>query len=72
MKITTAEPVVENGHLDASKAVPVPEAPQIHIVLPPLDPTRTYHFRSPRLKNPEDAAMFVKVVVEEKPDADLR
>ena len=72
MKITTTEPVVENGHLDASQAAPVPEAPEIHIVLPPLDPTRTYHFGSPRLKNPEDAALFVKVVIQEKPDADLR
>ena len=71
MKSSTTEPVVENGHLDASQAAPVPEAPLIHIVLPPLDPTRTYHFRSPRLKHPEDAAMFVMKATEEKPDAAL-
>ena len=69
MKSPTTEPVVENGHVEAPQAAPVPEPPEIHIVLPPLDPTRTYHIRSPRLKNPEDAALFVMKVTEEKPDA---
>ena len=43
--------------------------PEVHVLLPGLEETRTIHIRSPRLKHPEQAAEFASKIIEEVPDA---
>jgi hypothetical protein len=69
MEVDVQHPTVENGQPKPPEVVSPTEPTQFTIVLPPLDPARTYHMRSPRLKHPEQAAEFVLKVIEEKPDA---
>ena len=69
MNVTTYEAIVENGQVELPEAIPLPKDALVTVLLPDLEVTRTYHMRSPRLKHPEQAAEFVMVVTEEKPDA---
>ena len=69
MKVITYEAIVENGQVKLPESVRLPEHALVYVLLPDLEKSRTIHMRSPRLKHPEQAAEFVKVVTEEKPDA---
>jgi len=71
MQIPPSEATVENGRLACPEAVQLPEQEIIHILLPELQENRKYRMMSPRLAHPEQAAEFVKEVVEETPDATL-
>ena len=66
MKVTDSEAKVENGQLELPEGVRLPE---VHVLLPGLEETRTIHIRSPRLKHPEQAAEFASKIIEEVPDA---
>ena len=71
MKVTTYEATVENGQVKLPESVRLPEHALVYVLLPGLEENSTIHSRSPRLKHPEQAAEFVMVVTEEKPDATL-
>lgn len=46
-----------------------PEKTHVKVVLPDLDPQRTYRGMSPRLAHPEQAKDLVKEAIEETPNA---
>jgi hypothetical protein len=72
MRVATYEGTVENGQIKLSEDVRLPEHAKIYVVVTGMEETTRFHFRSPRLARPEDAAYFVKEVTEEPEDAGLR
>ncbi len=74
MKVTTYEGVVENGKVRLPEDVALPEKAKVYVVVPgvfDMEVQRVAKIASPRLVHPEQAADFVKEVVEEKTDAGL-
>ena len=70
-KIATYEGVVENGHVTLPPEADIPEKTRVFILVPDLDPTRTYNVMSPRLAHPEDAKDFELEVIDESDDDSL-
>ena len=66
-KPATDESVVENGRVASPLEADVTDETTL-IVLPDLDPQRTYAVVSPRLAHKEQAKDFVLEVIEETPD----
>lgn len=66
-KPATDESVVENGRVALPLEADVFDETTL-VVLPDLDPQRTYKVMSPRLVHPEEAKDFAKELVEESPD----
>jgi hypothetical protein len=73
MGLLTLEGVVENGKIRLREDVTLPERATVYVVVPdvvavpaPRPPARV---ASPRLARPEQAADFVKQVIEVPPDA---
>ena len=74
MKVVTYEGVVENGQVRLPAAVTLPEKAKVYVVVPgsfDMEVQRVPKIASPRLVHPEQAADFVKEVVEERTDAGL-
>ena len=53
------------------EAVRLPEHTRVYVVVPGIEAMGQLHVRSPRLARPEQAAHFVKEVVEEEYNAIL-
>ena len=68
-KLGTNESRVENIDV-ASPVEDIPGETGVSVLLPDLDPQRTYKVMSPRLAAPEQAKDFVKLLVEETPEGD--
>jgi hypothetical protein len=66
-KYATDESVVENGRVALPLEADVSGETTV-VVLPDLDPQRTYKVMSPRLVHPKEAKDFFKELVEESPD----
>ena len=71
MSVATYEAIVEQGQIKLPIHVRLPEHTKIYVVVPNADESQMLHFRSPRLKYPEQAADFVKEVIEEPDDAGI-
>ena len=72
MKVTSFEATVENGVIKLPEHVQLPEKTRVYVVIPGVDVQPTYYVGSPHLVHPEQAADFVKEVIEEHKDAGLR
>lgn len=69
MKGVTYEATVEDGRVKLPETVHLPEHARVYVVVPEVGETPRHSFVSPRLARPEEAADFVKEVIEEKADA---
>ena len=72
MKVTTFEATVENGIIKLPEHVQLPEKTRVYVVIPGVDVQPAYYAGSPCLVHPEQAADFVKEVIEEHKNAGLR
>jgi hypothetical protein len=70
MAILTLEGVVENGRIQLTDDVTLPEHTKVYVIIPELKSGRPARIMSPRLAHPEQAAYFVKQLVEVPPDAE--
>ena len=68
MTLATYLGVVEEGRLRLCDKVALLENTQVFVVVPDQAPAR---LPTPRLLDPKQASLFVKEVVEAKPNADL-
>lgn len=64
MKVATFEAVVENGQIRLPASVRLPERAKVYVVIPGGESPPVAYIGSPRLARPEQAADFVKEVVE--------
>lgn len=64
MAISTFEGVVENGQIRLRDEVALPEHTKVYVVIPDFEAVSQAHVYSPRLVHPEQAADFVKHLVE--------
>ncbi len=71
MAILTFEGTVENGQIRLRDDVTLPEHTKVYVLIPALETRPRAYLRSPRLVHPEQAAAFVKEVIEVPPDAEL-
>ena len=69
MAISTFEGIVENGQIHLRDQVALPERAKVYVVIPDFEAPLQAHIYSPRLAHPEQAAAFVKQIVET--DAEL-
>lgn len=70
MKVATFEATVENGQIKLLQdSVRLPEHATVYVVVPGVEEKPLIHMPSPRLARREDAAYFVKEIVEEPSDA---
>ncbi|MEW6367781.1 MAG: hypothetical protein AB1714_24385 [Acidobacteriota bacterium] len=71
MAILTVEGIVESGQIRLRDPVILPEHTKVYVVIPDVaaaSPARVY---SPRLAHPDQAADFVKQIIEASTDAPL-
>jgi hypothetical protein len=67
MSVATVEGIIENGQVRLPPNIHLPERAKVFVVIPGIvQPTVTPYIGSPRLVHPEQAADFVKRVVEER------
>lgn len=71
MAISTFQGVVKNGQIRLRDNVTLPEDTEVYVVIPDFEFLPRAHVHSPRLVHPEQAADFVKQVVEAIDDAEL-
>lgn len=72
MAILAVEGRVENGQIRLPDSVALPEHTKVYVIIPDMEsgpPARVY---SPRLRHPEQADDFTKVILEAPADAELR
>lgn len=69
MPVVTLEGFVQDGQIRLSIDTPLPERAKVYVVIPEFVPPSSLHLRSPRLAQPEQAADFVKQVIEGAADA---
>ena len=69
MKVETYEATVENGQIDFSDPVQLPERSKVYVVVPNATGQTRHRIVSPRLANPTQAANFVKDVAIENSHA---
>lgn len=68
MSVATIEGVIENGQVRLPPDIRLPERARVFVVIPDLvGPMFTAYVRSPRLAHLEQAADFIKQVVQEGP-----
>ncbi|MCC6125873.1 MAG: hypothetical protein IT426_12975 [Pirellulales bacterium] len=76
MNVISYEGIVENGCVHVPAGVVLPEKTKVYIIVPGISESGIQHYSriaSPRLANPEQAADFVKKVIDlqEETDAGL-
>ena len=71
MAISTFEGIIENGQIRLRDKVALPEQAKVYVVIPDFEAVSRAHIYSPRLVQPEQAAAFVKQIVEGNADAEL-
>ncbi len=71
MAILTVEGIVENGQIRLRDNVTLPEHTKVYVVIPDVATAPQAHVHSPRLVHPEQAADFVKQIIEVPADAEL-
>lgn len=71
MSVMTYEAIVEQGQIRLPVNVSLPERAKIYVVVPDTETKQVFSFASPRLVHPEQAADFVKEVIEEPYDAEI-
>ena len=71
MALLTVEGIVENGQIRLCEPIILPEHTKVYVVVPDVAPVSHAHIASPRLVHPEQAADFIKQVIEVVPDAAL-
>jgi hypothetical protein len=64
-KRATEESMVESGDVTLPAEEEISDETGVNVLLPDLDPQRTYKVMSPRLAHPEQAKDFVKQVIDE-------
>lgn len=69
MGVRTFEGIVEQGQIRLPSTVQLPERAKVYVVIPDIEVQTVPFIGSPRLVHPEQAADFVKEVIEETPDA---
>jgi hypothetical protein len=69
MNATTYPGIVENGQIRLDNNVRLPEKTAVFVVVPSDEPVAATRIASPRLARPEQTVDFVKVVVQESPNA---
>lgn len=69
MGVRTFEGIVEQGQIRFPATVQLPERAKVYVVIPDIEVQTVAFIGSPRLVHPEQAADFVKEVIEETPDA---
>lgn len=67
-RLGTYEGTAENGDITWPEDEDASDKTGTYVLLPDLDPERTYKVMSPRLAHSEQAKDFVQVVIEETPD----
>lgn len=72
MSMTTFEATVENGQIKLPHALRLPEKTKVYVVVPSIEGQPQFSAGSPGLAHPEQAADFVKEVIEEMSDTSLR
>jgi hypothetical protein len=71
MNVVTYEAVVENGQVRLPAGAKLPENAKVYVVVPGLAHKSVAHIYSPRLLHPEQAADFIKEVIQESPNAGI-
>ncbi len=71
MALLTVEGIIENGQIRLCEPIILPEHTRVYVVVPDVAPIPQAHMVSPRLVHPEQAADFLKQVIEVVPDATL-
>lgn len=71
MALLTVEGIIENGQIRLCEPIILPEHTKVYVVMPDVAPVSQAHTVSPRLVHPEQAADFIKQVIELAPDAAL-
>ena len=71
MAISTFEGTVENGQIRLRDDVSLPEHAKVYVVIPDFEAAPQAHVYSPRLAHPQQAADFVKQIVEVDTDDGL-
>lgn len=71
MAISTFQGVVKNGQIRLRDNVTLPEDTEVYVVIPDFESLPRARVHSPRLAHPEQAADFVKQIVQVARDADL-
>lgn len=72
MSVTTFEAIVEDGQIKLLNPFRLPEKTRVYVVVPDIDAPSKISLRSPRLAHPEQAADFVKEVIPEPQNANIR
>jgi hypothetical protein len=71
MSVTTYEGLVENGLVRLPDGAHIPDNTKVYVVVPSGEESLRTRIASPRLKNPEQANDFTKLVEEVPEDAGL-
>ncbi len=71
MALLTVEGIIENGQIRLCEPITLPEHTKVYVVIPDVAPGPHAHILSPRLAHPEQAADFLKQIIEVAPDATL-
>ena len=71
MAISTFEGIVENGRIRLQDDIALPEQTKVYVVIPDFEAISRAHVYSPHLVHPEQAAAFVKQIIEVDADAEL-
>ena len=71
MQVMTYEAIVEDGQIKLSDSIQLPEKTKVYVVVPGTPVQPRFFVASPHLTHPEQAADFVKEVIEETPDASV-
>ena len=72
MRVKTFEATVEHGIIKLPEDAHLPEKTKVYVVVPGVSEQPAYYIGSPRLVHLEQAVEFVKEVIEEGKDANLR
>lgn len=71
MAILSFEGIVEDGRIRLPDDVALPDKARVYVVIPDYSVPVKAHVSTPRLAHPEQAAKFIKKIVEVDSDAEL-
>jgi hypothetical protein len=71
MSVATFEGVVEDGRIQLSADVHLPDKTKVYVIVPGLETAPVTRISSPRLAHPEQSADFKMEVIEDAPDAGI-
>jgi hypothetical protein len=71
MAVSTFHGVVKNGQIRLHENVTLPENTEVYVVIPDFESLPRAHVPSPRLAHPEQAADFIKQIIQVGDDAQL-